>query len=1016
MRRRSRVAAVLTWVSLVPASVFAQSSITGIVKDASGAVLPGVTVEAASPALIEKVRNAVSDGAGQYRILDLRPGTYTVTFTLPGFATVRREDLVLPADFISTVNVDMKVGALEETVTVSGESPIVDVQTTRQQRTLDNELIRSLPSARGYASVMLLMPSATISGGGNSNVQLDPGMIVFGGRGGRGNEGQAQLDGLGTGAAINGGGVSGYGQLEIAQEVVFTTAGGLGEAEVGGPVVNLIPKTGGNSFQQHLYISGMSGWMQSSNYTQALKDAGMTSPQTTNYLWDNNVSSGGPVRKDRLWFFFNLRHRAAGNDLPGMYYNKNAGNRSAWLYEPDFSRPASNGNAPGTLNPTLRLTAQLSSRDKLNMFWDPGTWRLNDTVAIGGITGPSAGAPETGTVGLRTKSPLRQIRYTSTQTNRLLVEAGFAVYTQNWNGRERPGNDRELIQVTEQCTNGCPHNGNIQGLVYRAQNWNTDWMAPYRWNASATYLTGAHNLKAGYIGAYYWVIQRPSTNNYNLAYRFNDGVPNQITENLNPWEADARVQFNAVYLQDQWTMGKLTLQGAVRYDHAWSWYPPQQIGPTRFLTTPLVFGETQGVLGYDDIDPRVGLAYDVFGNGKTAVKVSVGRYLEAAVGNNGNYSSLQPVQRIATSVTRTWTDANGNYIPDCVLEDGSAQDLRATGGDFCGALSNQNFGKNVYSLSYDDQILKGWGVRPSDWMITATVQHEILPRVSVSFGYTRRWLSNFTVTDNRATTAEDYTPFSAVAPLDPRLPGGGGYVVSGLYDVVPSKFNAVDNYRTYAPNYGTISQMYNGIEFNVAARLRNGFQVQAGGVTGQRVTDYCEVRAKLPEQTGVFSTGSEVPNFSPTNPYCHYAPGLDTRLTGVGTYTIPKIDVALSGSVTSSAGLPLRADWSVSSATAAQWLGRPLAGNVTNVTVNLLKPGDMRSDRVNEVDVRIAKLLRFGRTRANVAMDLYNALNSDVIIFPNQAFTPGGAWLAPTGRVDPVMTARTAKVTVQYDF
>jgi hypothetical protein len=159
-----------------------------------------------------------------------------------------------------------------------------------------------------------------------------------------------------------------------------------------------------------------------------------------------------------------------------MYYNKNAGDRTKWLYEPDFDRPASNGNAPGTLNPTLRLTAQVTSRDKLNMFWDPGTFRLVDPVAIGGITGPSAGAPETGTVGLKTKSPLRQIRYTSTRTNRLLVEAGFAVYTQNWNGRERPGNDRELIQVTEQCTNGCPHNGNIQGLVYRAQNWNTDWM------------------------------------------------------------------------------------------------------------------------------------------------------------------------------------------------------------------------------------------------------------------------------------------------------------------------------------------------------------------------------------------------------------------------------------------------------------------------------------------------------------------------------------------------------------
>jgi hypothetical protein len=198
--------------------------------------------------------------------------------------------------------------------------------------------------------------------------------------------------------------------------------------------------------------------------------------------------------------------------------------------------------------------------------------------------------------------------------------------------------------------------------------------------------------------------------------------------------------------------------------------------------------------------------------------------------------------------------------------------------------------------------------------------------------------------------------------------------------------------------------------------MRNSLQFQAGTATGQRVTDYCEVRAKLPEQTGVFTTGSEVPAYGPTNPYCHNAPGCDTRVTGVGTYTVAKIDVLVSGSLTSSAGVPLRADWSMSSAVAAQWLGRPLAGNVANVTVNLLKPDDMRSDRVNELDFRVAKILRLGRARANIALDLYNALNLDTIIFPNQAFVPGGAWLAPTGRVDPVMTARTAKLTVQYDF
>jgi hypothetical protein len=286
----------------------------------------------------------------------------------------------------------------------------------------------------------------------------------------------------------------------------------------------------------------------------------------------------------------------------------------------------------------------------------------------------------------------------------------------------------------------------------------------------------------------------------------------------------------------------------------------------------------------------------------------------------------------------------------------------------------------------------------------------------VEVGYTRRWLHLFTVTDNLAVSVADMTPFSVTAPLDPRLPGGGGYVVSGLYNVVPAKASLVDNYRTYSGDYGDVSQVYNGIDLNISARLRNGLQIQAGTNTGQRVTDYCGVRATLPEQAGGFSTGSEVPAFSPVNPYCHYAPGIDTRVTAAATYTVPKLDVQLSTALLSSPGLVLRADWTVTSAEAAKSLGRPLSNNAPNVTVNLLAPGDLRSDRANQLDFRVGKILRFGRSRANVALDLFNALNFDTILVPNQAFIPGGGWLTPTGTQTPVMTARTAKITVQYDF
>jgi hypothetical protein len=297
--------------------------------------------------------------------------------------------------------------------------------------------------------------------------------------------------------------------------------------------------------------------------------------------------------------------------------------------------------------------------------------------------------------------------------------------------------------------------------------------------------------------------------------------------------------------------------------------------------------------------------------------------------------------------------------------------------------------------------------------VGVTLQRELIPRVSVEVGYTRRWLQNFTVTDNQALTLADYTPYSVVAPLDPRLPGGGGYVVSGLYDVVPAKSGITDNYRTYAPNYGTMYQTYNGLDININARLRNGLQVQAGSNTGERVTDYCDIRAKLPGQTGTFSTGSEVPSYSLVNPYCHFAPGVATRATAAGSYTIPKIDVLLSAAFQSSPGIPLSANYTIPAATIAQTLGRAPSGNVTNVTVNLLAPAALRSERVNQLDWRVGKVLRFGRQRATISADLYNALNSDAILTFNQAYSPnGGAWLVPTG----VLTARSTKITVQWDF
>src|SRR5437762_3535121 len=341
MRRLQVGLGALLLLVLVPAMAFAQASITGVVKDASGAVLPGVTVEASSPALIEKTRSAVTDGTGTYRIVDLRPGTYSITFTLTGFSTVKREGIELSGSFTAAVNADMKVGALEETITVSGETPIVDTQSVRRQVIISDEVIKSMPAARAYAGMMMLIPATITQAGANLDVQITPGMLVFGGAGGRNNEARLQVDGLNTGAAFNGGGVSSYvPDIGNAQEIATTTSGGLGEAEVGGPSFSIVPKTGGNSLKGAFYASGVTSGMVGSNYTDALKTAGLTSPQQLEKVWDYNVGLGGPIKQDTVWYFLQFRDEGSHRTVPGMFANANLGNPNAWTYVADTSRPA----------------------------------------------------------------------------------------------------------------------------------------------------------------------------------------------------------------------------------------------------------------------------------------------------------------------------------------------------------------------------------------------------------------------------------------------------------------------------------------------------------------------------------------------------------------------------------------------------------------------------------------------------------------------------------------------------
>jgi hypothetical protein len=996
-------AAVLVAAGLVPAPAFgqasAQASIAGVVRDTSGAVLPGVTVEVSSPALIEKVRSVTTDGAGLYRVVDLPTGTYTVTLSLVGFATVRREGIELSGAFVASVNGELRVGAVEETITVTGESPIVDVQNTRRQQVLDDSVVSAIPTARTYHSLLTVVPgvvSTSTDVGGISTTSV----ATFTIHGGRPNEGRLQLDGMGIGGTLNGGGTSMYNvDVGNAAEIVFTTSGGLGEAEIGGPVMSIVPRTGGNTMRGSAYANGSSGWLQGNNITDELRRVGLQAPGELRRLWDLNGSFGGPITRDRLWYYVTTRYQGNRKYTTNMFYNRNAGDPTTWTYEADARRAENDGTWKNT---SLRLTLQANAKNTFNLYWDEQTIRLDHLGGGTPTTSPEAAATSDA-VPLRA----RQITWRSPAASRVLLEGGYSINGSRWGGRERDrtfvggqfadGNaTRSLVRVVEQ-------GGAIPGLTYRSMNWNSNAAWSNRWRGTASYVTGAHSMKVGYEGIFLVNNLKAFTNDERLAYRFNNGVPNQLTMLGQPFETRTRTGAHSAFIQDQSTFGRLTLQAALRFDLAYSKFRDQQVGPERFIPTAIVLPASDGVTGYKDLSPRVGVAYDLTGDGKTSVRFNWGRYLEPAA-NGGRYTATNPLARIVTNTTRAWTDGNRNFRPDCDLLNPLAQDDRASGGDFCGAWDNRNFGSSIVSTTVDPELLSGWGIRPNDGQIGISMQRQVWARTSVEVGYHRRWFGNFDITDNLLITPADFDQYNVTAPADARLPGGGGYVVRDLWNITPSKFGLSQNLLAPTKRYGDQTQYWHGVDVTVSARMANGLTVQGGTSSGRQVTDSCEVG---------FLDGASMVVDNPSRRFCHITEPFRTQANALASYVVPKVDVQVSGIFQSRPGGSLAANWVVPTATVAQSLGRPLAGGAANVTVNLLDPWARTHDRVNQLDLKVAKIVRVGRTRMTVGVDVFNALNSSAVLARQQTYSPTTqAWLTPTTVID----ARFAKISGQIDF
>jgi hypothetical protein len=1027
---------------LVPALAQAQATLAGVVRDNTGAVLPGVTVESSSPVLIQKTRSAVTDGSGQYRITELPPGSYNLTFTLSGFNVVRRDDVRVAGSGVIPINVELRVGALQETITVTGETPVVDTQSTRRETVLSDEIVKALPATRTYGAVLSAVPGL-VTNNSSLGAMATPDMTFFTAHGGRANEGRVQIDGLPVAASFNGGGVSTFTyDTANAEELQVLISGGLGEAESGGPSINLVPRSGGNTFRGTAFYSGAGDWSRSDNIDDYLRSIGLTRPPAIINLWDYSGSIGGPIKRDRLWFFANGRQYANFTGVEGVFANRYAGDASRWDYAADESIAARTANSRDIVS--FRLTAQVSDRNRISGSHEYQHRCTGSTLASAGNGCRGSGTDWIG-IGTLTASPeswpgyhntpynVTQLTWSSPMSNRLLFEAGFSRFQYIWYGfGQAPPDHLDLIAVTELAArDGHRANFTYRGIFDPFEIAYADNDAnPNNWRGSMSYVTGAHNLKIGYQGSYQRSLLGREANDTLMRYTFNGGVPTQVSYYIAPtWEQNDRTATASLYAQDQWTKGRVTVQGALRYDRAWSWSPAEHNGTSAaspFLSGPISFPRTVSVAGYNDITTRIGAAWDVFGTGKTALKANIGKYLQNAT-NDQNYTANNPAARIVKRVgglgvlARGWQDGNGDFVVDCDLRNPDDQNNLAAGGDRCAALSGvaRNFGSANPTLTViNPDILNGWGVRPSDWQFGLSVQQEILARLSVEASYNRRSFANFFVTDNQLVGPADYDAWTYTAPQHASLPGGGGYAITQYAVTREAALRGAQNYQTFETDFGPArTQYWHGVDLTASARLRNGLTFQGGTSTGRGVRDTCDsvVNIDSPDPRG-----------------CHVTEPWMTSLRGLLAYTVPKIDVQVSaqfrslnpanvagvGDVSATNGASLNANTNVPNSVVSQSLGRlPGVGLANGTTVvNLLETAQLYPDeRVHQVDMRFAKIFRFGDRRANIGIDLYNLFNSNHATAFDQNFTyqsVGADWLRPTTIVPP----RFVRFNVTFDF
>jgi hypothetical protein len=677
------------------------------------------------------------------------------------------------------------------------------------------------------------------------------------------------------------------------------------------------------------------------------------------------------------------------NQAAGLYLNATQGTP---FYTPDLSNPAYRDEKYASH--AARVTWQVSTRNKLNIFTDI----KKDCICSSG--GAASGLGSGATNAQEGEAPWRlwpngiiQGTWTSPRTNRLLLEAGASQVMFHWPNVLYPGTSPDDVAITEQST-GMRYNS--IGGIYQPDRKVGDRFTE---RFGMSYITGTHAFKAGVVWDQGYSDQsneglgRPGAKG--VSYQFNRGIPVGLLYNAIFHETYYQKAELGVYAQDQWTFKRVSLNYGLRFDYYNGYIPPVD-EPAHDFTPAVTYPAVHGGPAWKDINPRLGLAYDLSGNGRTALKASFGRYVSMT--GNGQVRQYNPLNSSVNSTTRSWNDTNGNYLPDCDLKN------FATNGE-CGPMANSNFGKaNPNAIRYADDVRRGWGIRPYTWDIGTELQHQLSATMSLTAGYYRNYDGAFVVTDNVNVTTADFDTFCITAPQDSRLPNGGGYQVCGLADVNPGKFGQVSNVVTQSSNFGKMTRVNDFFGVSVDARFGQGGRIGGGVDSGRTVDDMCFNVDSPSAVAASLATGSNNP-FTPPTPHtlttingqrtCHVVTPLagNTQLKLNGSYPLPG-DVTISATLQNLPGTPWLATYAATTAEVLPSLGRNLAGGTRTVAVPLLVPQTAREKRRSQVDLRFTKYVQFGGKRVQANFDLYNLFNSDDILGLNTTY--GANWLRPT--------------------